>query len=82
MEKHNVKEEPTITFDLLSDKRVISVVSEEAEKTLVEISGYDLEIKFNMEYINSVEDVEQAVAGIGDLFRDLIMESLLDNKQT
>ena len=72
---------PTILFKTITDKTNLSIINEEHDNSLVEISGYGLSIDFNMEYINSIEDVEMAVGGISDLFRRLIMESLLKNKQ-
>lgn len=73
--------EPIVEFKLISDRSVYNVVNEEINKTLVEISGYDLQINFNMKYLNSIQDVEAAVNGIGSLFRDIIMEKLLEHKK-
>lgn len=74
-------DEPTIRFKVISDRGAFNIINEEINKTLVEISGYDLQVNFNMEYINSIADVEAAVAGIGDLFRQIIMDKLLEYKQ-
>lgn len=81
MEENIIKDEPTVEFKSISDRIVRSVINEEINQTLVEISGYDLMINFNMEYINSVEDVEAAVDGLGDLFRRIIMDKLLEHKK-
>lgn len=72
--------EPTIIFRTISDRSVMTIASAETEKTLVQISGYDLQIDFNMEYINSMQDVEAAVKGLGDLFRDIILDKLFKDK--
>ena len=72
--------EPRVIFKSITDKICFSVVNEEHGKELVNISGYDLDVSFNLEYMNSVEDVEMAVEGIANLFRELIMDSLLKNK--
>lgn len=74
-------DEPHVEFKMITDRSVFNIVNEEIDKTLVEISGYDLQINFNMEYINSIEDVEAAVNGLGNLFRDIIMEKLLEHKK-
>jgi len=74
-------DEPRVEFKMISDRSVCKIVNEDINKTLVEISGYDLQINFNMEYLNSIEDVEAAVTGIGNLFRDVIMEKLLEHKK-
>ena len=74
-------DEPTVEFKMIADRTVCSIVNDEINQTLVEISGYDLMINFNMEYINSVEDVEAAVGGVADLFRKEIMSKLLEHKK-
>lgn len=74
-------DEPRVEFKMISDRSVCKIVNEDINQTLVEISGYDLQINFNMEYLNSIEDVEAAVTGIGNLFRDAIMEKLLEHKK-
>jgi hypothetical protein len=74
-------EDPIVEFKLIKDRIVCSIVNPEIDKPLIEISGYDLMINFNMEYINSVEDVEAAVQGVADLFRDRIMHQLLGNSK-
>ena len=52
-------DEPRVEFKMISDRSVYNIVNEDINKTLVEISGYDLQINFNMEYLNSIEDVEE-----------------------
>ena len=74
-------DEPRVEFKMISDRSVYNIVNEDINKTLVEISGYDLQINFNMEFLNSIEDVEAAVTGLGNLFRDIIMEKLLEHKK-
>ena len=70
-----------IEFRVISDKGLLAIKNPDINKNLVEISGYDLQVNFNMEYLNSIEDVEAAVNGISDLFRELIMEKLLEYKR-
>lgn len=74
-------DEPKVEFNYISDRGAFTIKNPEIDKILVEVTGYDLQVNFNMEYINSIEDVEAAVSGIGDLFRQLIMEKLLEYKQ-
>lgn len=75
--------EPTVTFRINSDRIIREIINEEINQTLVHISGYDLQINFNMQFLKSVEDVEAACNGIAQLFRDIIMEKLLEgNKQS
>lgn len=75
--------EPTVQFKLISDRIVREIVNAETKQPLVHISGYDLQINFNMQYLKSVEDVEAACNGLSQLFRDMIMAKLLEgNKQS
>ena len=45
------------------------------------ISGYDLEIKFNMRLINSLADAEACANALADVFYELLMEQLIENKR-
>lgn len=76
--------EPTVQFKLNSDRIVREVINADNNQVLVHISGYDLQINFNMQYLKSIEDVEAACNGISQLFRDMIMSALLEgnNKQS
>ena len=74
-------DEPTLEFKYRSDRSAFTIKNPEIDKILIEISGYDLQVNFNMEYINSIADVEAAVSGVGDLFRQIIMDKLLEYKQ-
>lgn len=73
--------ESIVQFKMLSDRTVYEVVSEKNNETMVRISGYDLDISFNMEHINCIEDIEAACNGISQLFREIITEKLLEHKQ-
>lgn len=75
------QDEPKREFRVISDRGLLAVKNPDIDKNLVEISGYDLQVDFNMEYINSIDDVEAATNGIATLFRELIMEKLLEYKQ-
>ena len=79
--KKETIEEPVVQFKVISDKSILNVRNEELDVTLVEISGYDLQINFNMDYLHSLEDVEAAVGGISTLFRNAIMDKLLEYKK-
>lgn len=74
-------DEPIVKFRLVSDRDVINIVNDDIKETLVEISGYNLQINFNMQYLKSVEDINAARNGIADLFQQLIMEKLLEYRK-
>lgn len=76
-------DEPIVKFRLNSDRIVREIVNAKTNQVLVHISGYDLQVNFNMQFLKSIEDVEAACSGIAQLARDLIMSKLLEgNKQS
>lgn len=76
-------EEPKIQFDLMSDRKWIKIMSENTEikEPYVIISGYDLKFNFNFQLLKSIEDIESAVGGIADMFKQMILDELLKQKQ-
>lgn len=74
--------EPEVVFNAMSDKRIFGVKSEEDGTMVFEISGYDLQIKFNRDKLQSVEEIEGVLEGIKDVFRKLILQDLLDKNET
>lgn len=73
--------EAEVKFKIISDRDVMNVVNADSSEVLIEISGYDLQINFNMEYLKSVEDIDAACNGIAQLFRDTIMDKLLEYRK-
>lgn len=73
--------EPEVVFNTLSDRRILAVQTEETHETIMEISGYDLQIKFNRDKLKSIEDIESLLEGLKSLFKQMVMEDLLDNKE-
>ena len=71
-------DEPVVQFKANSDRIVREVINADTKQVLVHISGYDLQINFNMQYLKSIEDVEAACDGIAQLFRGAIMDKLLE----
>lgn len=75
--------EPTVHFKLITDRIIREINNPEINQTLIRISGYDLQIDYNLQYLKSVEDIEAACNGIAQLFREDIMRVLLErNKQS
>lgn len=71
--------EPEVVFKAFTDKRILAIQTENNE-TIMEISGYDLQVNTNCEKLNDIVDVENLLDGIKDLFRKLIMQNLLESK--
>lgn len=72
-----LENEPEVVFNSQSDRRFFSVKSEDGKETMMEISGYDLDVRFNRNVIKTVQDVESLLDGIKDLFRKIIMDDLI-----
>ena len=73
-------DEPKVVFKSISDRDVFQVTNEDTGHVLVEISGYDLQINFNMQFIKTMEDIETAISGMGELWRREILKQLLQVK--
>ena len=85
MEEENVQlpdvDEPEVKFKLISGRDVMNVENADTGERLIEISGYDLQINFNMQYLKTIEDITAACKGVADLFRETIMEKLLESSK-
>lgn len=75
-----MEDEPKVQFKFMTDRTVFTIRNEEIDQPLAEISGYDLQIKFNMDFIKSLEDTEAAVQGLAELFRKIILSQALSDK--
>ena len=73
--------EATVTFKTITERGIYEVRSEKVDQPIFEISGYGLKVNFNMQYLNSLEDIENCLEGIKELFRDIILEQLIENKK-
>jgi hypothetical protein len=69
--------EPEVVFNTLSDLRVFGVKDEDTGESIFEMVGYGLQVKFNRDKLKSVEDVENLLDGIKDLFRQMIVGDLI-----
>ena len=67
--------EPEVVFNTLSDRRIL----EDTHETIMEISGYDLQINFNRDKLQNIADIESMLDGLKDLFRRVVMQDLLES---
>lgn len=85
MEENDIKPaggpEPTVTFRLESDRDLYEIRNPEINESLIKITGYDLQFWFNPKHLKSVEAIEAACNGIHNLFRELIMEQMLNQSK-
>ena len=71
--------EPEVVFNTLSDRRILAVQTEDTHETIMEISGYDLQINFNRDELQNIADIESMLDGLKDLFRRVVMQDLLES---
>lgn len=77
---HELGLEGILLFRSDVDYTICQVVDERTGRAFAYIGGYALNIKFNMEELNSVAKVEQCLEGIKKLFRSFIVEQAIENK--
>ncbi|MGL5690403.1 MAG: hypothetical protein ACRDD8_06215 [Bacteroidales bacterium] len=66
-------------FKDITDKMVYGVF--DPDKTpLVEISGYDLRVKFNLSKIKSLEEAQDASSALAEVFLKALIEQLLEDQ--
>ena len=80
-EKQDTREQipETITFRT-ADRRAYGALGYDGNELMAVISGYDLEIKFNMRLINSLSDAEACADALAQVFYEALMEQLIQAK--
>lgn len=76
-----LSDEPKETFRRMTDLSVFQIVDKSTGKVMGIISGYALQIKFNLEAITETADVEQCAEGMKKLFYNIIMDQILSEKR-
>lgn len=80
MEESEKKEKiETISFNT-DDKIIYGVLNYDGNEMMAIISGYDLNIAFNLRVINSLADAENLANSMADVFYELLMEQLIAEK--
>lgn len=69
----------TITFRT-ADRMTYGALGYDGNELMAVISGYDLEIKFNMRLINSLADAEACADALAQVFYEALMEQLIQEK--
>lgn len=69
----------TITFRT-ADRMTYGALGYDGNELMAVISGYDLEIKFNMRLINSLSDAEACADALAQVFYEALMEQLIQEK--
>lgn len=71
----------TITFRT-ADRMTYGALGYDGNELMAFISGYDLEIKFNLRLINSLADAEACADALAQVFYDALMEQLVHGDTT
>lgn len=70
-------QESVLQFREKSDLTVFQIIDENTGKVMAYISGYALDISFNLQELKSVEKVEQMIDGIGKMFRKIVLDKIM-----
>ena len=79
--QHTAQQVPeTITFRT-ADRMTYGALGYDGNELMAVISGYDLEIRFNMRLINSLADAEACADALAQGFYDTLIEQLINEKR-
>ena len=73
------KTEDTVVFKT-DDRMTYGAMNYDGTELMAVISGYDLNIAFNVRTINSLADAEAAANALADVFYEVLMEQLIEEK--
>lgn len=71
--------EEIVSFKM-SDRMNYGVLGYDGNELMAIISGYDVNISFNMKLINSLADAEACANSMADVFYQALMEQLIAEK--
>lgn len=63
-----------------SDYKMFQILNEDTHAVMGYIGGFDLDISFNLNELNSVEKIERFIDALQNLFRKIITDQILSNK--
>ncbi|KAA6302902.1 MAG: hypothetical protein EZS26_001072 [Candidatus Ordinivivax streblomastigis] len=81
MEEDNktVETDETVSFKT-SERMMYGVLNYDGNELMAAITGYDLNVSFNMRLINSLADAESCADALANVFYQALMEQLLARK--
>ena len=74
--KTGEQQQETVTFNL-ADRVTYGALNYDGNELMAVISGYDIDISFNMRLINSLADAESCADALADVFYQILMEQLI-----
>ncbi len=75
-----MEEKKTVTFNE-DDRMRYGAMSYDGTELMAVISGYDLNIAFNLKTINSLADAEAAANALAQVFYELLLEQLISENR-
>lgn len=63
-----------------ADRMTYGAMNYDGTEMMAVISGYDLNVAFNMRTINTLSDAEAAANALAQVFYELLMEQLIQEK--
>lgn len=76
MEEKNVPEKEMVSFPK-EERMMYGVLDYDGNELMAAITGYDLEVSFNMRLINSLADAESCADALANVFYQALMEQLI-----
>ena len=76
----NAEIEETVSFKKDSEKMMYGVLNYDENELMAAITGYDLNVSFNMRLINSLTDAESCADALADVFYQALMKQLIAHK--
>ena len=74
-------EQKTVTFNV-EDRMRYGAVTPDGNDVMAVISGYDLNIAFNLKTINSLADAEATADALAQVFYEILMEQLISTNKS
>ena len=69
-----------VSFKKDSDKMMYGVLNYDGNELMAAITGYDLNVSFNMRLINTLTDAESCADALADVFYQALMKQLIAQK--
>ena len=79
MEEKNEDKILLVMF-FVEDRMTYGVLNYDGNELMAAITGYDLNVVFNMRLINSLADAEACADALADVFYQTLMEQLISRK--
>ena len=76
MEEKDVPEKEMVSFPK-EERMMYGVLDYDGNELMAAITGYDLEVSFNMRLINSLADAESCADALANVFYQALMEQLI-----